>query len=220
MPTRQSAADPLNGRITLFPPTLLQADENNCLTAILRLSVYKALYEKSYQGSKTTMTKGEWSCLISYLLAPPSCSERAGNENSKWKCLKRDSNPHPALRDRKISALLNNYSRSMALTSIVKAGKRQVLLNVSNAPFFLKQSIWLVGHVADCRPFSNISVISWLGSRFPIPENVAQTGNRTPDLLPRVLLLHHRCSYSNLYSPFTHSDSISHITIATLQPSD
>ena len=31
------------------------------------------------------MTTGEWSCLISFTLAPLTCSERGGNENSKWK---------------------------------------------------------------------------------------------------------------------------------------
>ena len=36
------------------------------LKAILRLFIYKALYDQSYLGSKTTMTTGEWSCLISF----------------------------------------------------------------------------------------------------------------------------------------------------------
>ena len=48
------------------------------LKAILRLFIYKALYDQSYQGSKTTMTTGEWSCLISFVWDPLTCSERRG----------------------------------------------------------------------------------------------------------------------------------------------
>ena len=55
------------------------------IKAILRLWIYKALYGKSYLGSKTTMTTGEWSCLISFAWASQSCSERRGSENSKMK---------------------------------------------------------------------------------------------------------------------------------------
>ena len=46
-------------------------------------------------GSKTTMTSGEWKCLISFATAPLTCSERGGNEKFKIKiCLQRDSNPY------------------------------------------------------------------------------------------------------------------------------
>ena len=56
------------------------------LKAILRLFIYKALYDQSYLGSKTTMTTGEWSCLISFAWYPLSCSERrGGSEKFKMK---------------------------------------------------------------------------------------------------------------------------------------
>ena len=52
------------------------------LKAILRLFIYKA----SYLGSKTTMTTGEWSCLISYAWDPLTRSEgRGGSEKFKMK---------------------------------------------------------------------------------------------------------------------------------------
>ena len=60
----------------------------NCvylIKAILRLFIYKALYDESYLGSKTTMTTGEWSCLISFAWDPLSCSEQAGIEKFKMK---------------------------------------------------------------------------------------------------------------------------------------
>ena len=64
------------------------------IKAILRLWIYKALYDLSHLGSTTTMTTGEWLCLISFALAPLSCSEREWakiqNENV-W--LQLDSNP-------------------------------------------------------------------------------------------------------------------------------
>ena len=54
------------------------------LKAILRLFIYKALYDQSYLGSKTTMTTGEWSCLISFAWDLLTCSEgRGGSENLK-----------------------------------------------------------------------------------------------------------------------------------------
>ena len=53
------------------------------IKAILQVLIYKALYDKSYLGSKTTMTSGEWTCLISFATAPLTCSERGGGENSK-----------------------------------------------------------------------------------------------------------------------------------------
>ena len=46
------------------------------IKAILQVLIYKALYDKSYLGSKTTMTSGEWTCLISFATAPLTCSER------------------------------------------------------------------------------------------------------------------------------------------------
>ena len=57
-----------------------------CFKAILRLFIYKALYDQSYLGSKTTMTTGEWSCLISFAWDPLTCSERrGGSEKFKMK---------------------------------------------------------------------------------------------------------------------------------------
>ena len=53
--------------------------------AILQVLIYKALYDKSYLGSKTTMTSGEWICLISFATAPLTCSERGGSEKFKMK---------------------------------------------------------------------------------------------------------------------------------------
>ena len=54
--------------------------------AILRLFIYKALYDQSYLGSKTTMTTGERSCLISFAWDPLTCSERrGGSEKFKMK---------------------------------------------------------------------------------------------------------------------------------------
>ena len=56
------------------------------LKAILRLFIYKALYNQSYLGSKTTMTTGEWSCLISFAWDQLTCSERrGGSEKFKMK---------------------------------------------------------------------------------------------------------------------------------------
>ena len=55
------------------------------LKAILQVLIYKALYDKSYLGSKTTMTSGEWTCLISFATAPLTCSERGGSEKFKIK---------------------------------------------------------------------------------------------------------------------------------------
>ena len=67
------------------------------IKAILQVLIYKALFDKSYLGSKTTMISGEWTCLISFATAPLTCSERGGSEKFKMKiCLQRDSNPHPA----------------------------------------------------------------------------------------------------------------------------
>ena len=53
--------------------------------AILQVLIYKALYDKSNLGSKTTMTSGEWTCLISFETAPLTCSERGGSEKFKMK---------------------------------------------------------------------------------------------------------------------------------------
>ena len=53
--------------------------------AILQVLIYKALYDKSYLESKTTMTSGEWTCLISFATAPLTCSERGGSEKFKMK---------------------------------------------------------------------------------------------------------------------------------------
>ena len=44
------------------------------IKAILQVLIYKASYDKSYLGSKTTMTSGEWTCLISFATAPLTCS--------------------------------------------------------------------------------------------------------------------------------------------------
>ena len=58
---------------------------NGMLKAILQVLIYKALYDKSYLVSKTTMTSGEWTCLISFATAPLTCSERGGSEKFKMK---------------------------------------------------------------------------------------------------------------------------------------
>ena len=55
------------------------------LKAILQVLIYKASYDKSYLESKTTMTTGEWSYLISFTWAPLTCSERGGSEKFKMK---------------------------------------------------------------------------------------------------------------------------------------
>ena len=47
--------------------------------------MYKALYDISYLGSKTTVTTGEWSCLILLAWDPLSCSEKAEIEKFKMK---------------------------------------------------------------------------------------------------------------------------------------
>ena len=63
-------------------------DKIRYIKAILRLFIYKALYDQSYLGSKTTMTTGEWSCLISFAWYPLTCSERRGGsekiQNEKY----------------------------------------------------------------------------------------------------------------------------------------
>ena len=76
------------------------------LKAILQVLIYKALYDKSYLGSKTTMTSGEWTCLISFATAPLTCSERGGSEKFKMKiyvsCGIRTHTP--PVHDRKVAA--------------------------------------------------------------------------------------------------------------------
>ena len=63
---------------------LRKLDGKKELKAILRLYIYKVLYDQSYTGSKTTMTTGEWSCLISFAWDPLTCSERRGGvKNTK-----------------------------------------------------------------------------------------------------------------------------------------
>ena len=63
---------------------LRKLDGKKELKAILRLYIYKALYDQSYLGSKTTMSTGEWSCLIAFEWDPLTCSERRGGvKNSK-----------------------------------------------------------------------------------------------------------------------------------------
>ena len=66
---------------TIFLPTMyacwhtsLQVETD--IKAILQVLIYKAFYDKSYLRSKTTMTSGEWTCLISFATAPLTCSER------------------------------------------------------------------------------------------------------------------------------------------------
>ena len=61
------------------------SQQNLVLKAILQLLIYKALYDKSYLGSKTTMTSSEWTCLISFATASLTCSERGGSEKFKMK---------------------------------------------------------------------------------------------------------------------------------------
>ena len=84
------------------------------IKAILQVLIYKALYDKSYLGSKTTMTSGEWTCLISFATTPLTCSERGGSEKFKMKiCLQRDSNPRPASpRQESCSALDRSATRA------------------------------------------------------------------------------------------------------------
>ena len=55
------------------------------------------MYDLSYLGSKTTITSGEWTCLISLATATLTCSERGWIKKFKMKiCLQRDSNPQHA----------------------------------------------------------------------------------------------------------------------------
>ena len=70
------------GRVTL---TKVTEFFKNTLKAILQVLIYKALYDKSCLGSKTTKTSGEWTCLISFATAPLTCSERGGCEKFKMK---------------------------------------------------------------------------------------------------------------------------------------
>ena len=74
--------------------------------AILQVLIYKALYDKSYLGSKTTMTLGEWTCLISFATAPLTCSERGGSEKFKMKIyVSSGIRTHaPPVHDRKVAA--------------------------------------------------------------------------------------------------------------------
>ena len=74
--------------------------------AILQVLIYKALYDSSYLGSKTTMTSGEWTCLISFATAPLTCSERGGSEKFKMKIyVSSGIRTHtPPVHDRKVAA--------------------------------------------------------------------------------------------------------------------
>ena len=78
----------------------------NNFKAILQVLIYKALYDKSYLGSKTTMTSGEWTCLISFATAPLTCSERGGSEKFKMKIyVSSGIRTHaPPVHDRKVAA--------------------------------------------------------------------------------------------------------------------
>ena len=79
---------------------------NRRVKAILQVLIYKALYDKSYLGSKTTMTSGELTCLISFALAPLTCSERGGSEKFKMKIyVSSGIRTHtPPVHDRKVRA--------------------------------------------------------------------------------------------------------------------
>ena len=84
------------------------------LKAILQVLIYKALHDKSYLGSKTTMTSGEWTCLISFATAPLTCSEREGSEKFKMKIyVSSGIRTHtPPVHDRKVSALDRSATRA------------------------------------------------------------------------------------------------------------
>ena len=82
--------------------------------AILQVLIYKSLYDKSYLGSKATMTSGEWTCLISFPTAPLTCSERGGCEKFKMKKnvasgIRTHTTP---VHDRKVSALDRSVTRA------------------------------------------------------------------------------------------------------------
>ena len=74
--------------------------------AILQVLIYKALYDKSYLGSQTTMTSDEWTCLISFATAPLTCSEQGGSEKFKMKIyVSSGIRTHtPPIHDRKVVA--------------------------------------------------------------------------------------------------------------------
>ena len=81
-------------------------DTSRYLKAILQVLIYKALYDKSYLGSKTTMTSCEWTCLISFATAPLTCSERGGSKKFKMKInVSSGIRTHtPPVHDRKVAA--------------------------------------------------------------------------------------------------------------------
>ena len=58
-----------NSRL-LYSEELYSQMAGNVFKAILQVLIYKALYDKSYLEFKTTMTSGEWTCLISFATAP------------------------------------------------------------------------------------------------------------------------------------------------------
>ena len=76
------------------------------LKAVLQVLTYKALYDKSYLRSKTTMTSGEWTCLISFATAPLTCSEQGGCEKFKMKIYVSSwiRTHTPPVHDRKVSS--------------------------------------------------------------------------------------------------------------------
>ena len=49
-------------------------DTSMPLKLYCRYEYTKALYDLSYLGSKTTMTSGEWTCLITFATASLTCS--------------------------------------------------------------------------------------------------------------------------------------------------
>ena len=85
---------------------MVRACLNMLFKAILQVLIYKALYDKSYLGSKTTMTSGEWSCLISFATAPLTCSEQGGSEKFKMKIYVSSGirTYTPPVHDRKVAA--------------------------------------------------------------------------------------------------------------------
>ena len=94
------------GVYTIFSQTIEKQKKKNHFKAILQVLIYKALHDKSYLGSKTTMTSGEWTCLISFATAPLTCSERGGSEKFKMKIyVSNGIRTHtPPVHDRKVAA--------------------------------------------------------------------------------------------------------------------
>ena len=86
-----------------------------CLKLYCRYLYTRPCMINHIQGSKTTMTSGEWTCLISFATAPLTCSERGGSEKIQNEniFLQRIRTHAPPVHDMKVAALQTARPRGL-----------------------------------------------------------------------------------------------------------